>query len=234
MRIYLLKFLILFPFWVFAQPIKVSSFSVSIVEKTLLNGKATTVNSEVLFKSDGRLVTHVLTPVEMYVLNDRFGNVTNYNPKLNTVNKMTDPMYSTLNSQYYYYVTGQYNDMGLKSLGFELFETQTKDGVVVQWFKAPATMHQVLLKARLALRQGKPIYIGFYNNQNREIKRMYFKDIEKISGLSFPKTVIQIDKTSPSDSIITKTVYSNFKINKEIDQKLANFLIPTDAKVIQR
>ena len=47
-----------------------------------------------------------------------------------------------------------------------------------------------------------------------------------------PFAITEFEYMSPTDSIITKRVYSNLKINTQVDEKFLDFKIPSSAKVV--
>jgi outer membrane lipoprotein-sorting protein len=48
-----------------------------------------------------------------------------------------------------------------------------------------------------------------------------------------PFTITEFEYLSPTDSVITKRIYSNLKTNAQVDDNYLNYKVPANAQVIR-
>lgn len=217
----------------FAQYAAVEQMSMHMETKTAKDGYKTAVKADIFYSKDGRMVSHYLAPKKYTVLNNAKGEIKIYDREANTVLQQQNYMYSTETSQFYYFLGNNKTDLGLSQMGFTQSNVKFEDGLMITEWTPPAKMVGKISKVELVLEQGKPIYIAYFDSNNKvSNKSYYYNYLDLNSVLSFPSTITQIVYTSPADSTITKTSYTDIRINNEVDQKLTNFKIPEDAKSI--
>jgi outer membrane lipoprotein-sorting protein len=188
--------------------------------------------SHIYYRIDGKLATHNYFPLQFIATSNRKGSIMVYDPKNNSVLQKDDFNFSSENSQYYFFFQGKKQDMGLRSMGFTLVNTTIRlDHVITTW-EPPKDSREVLRKIKLVHKNGKPIYMSYFNEKDKEVKKTYYDKYWEKSGVMFPTVIAQFDYLPNGDSIITKTTYSNIKLNKEVADSLFNFQIPANAKLL--
>ncbi len=167
------------------------------------------------------------------MVNNAKGSLSLYNPREHTVMLFENFMYSTENSQFYFFLQNKKADMGLKSMGFQLQNTQLQGEQVITWWGAPSAMRDILKRIMLVHEKGKPVYMKYVDKDGKDVKKVYYyKYIEKF-GLTFPTTITQFDYLPDGDSIVTRTIYSNLKFNQDAESELFNYQVPADAKPLE-
>jgi hypothetical protein len=101
---------------------------------------------------------------------------------------------------------------------------------ISEWIP-PVSISKQLNKVLLVTKYQLPTLIEYYKNETI-IKKTYFSDYQKFGQISFPLKVVEIDYIiGKKDSSITYTIYSNPRINSNIEPEIKNFEIPSNAKV---
>lgn len=201
--------------------------------KILQNKKVSTSKADIFYKSNGDMITHTSYPKEVFMINNRKGSLSIYNPEDNTVVVIENYMYSTENSQFYFFLQNKKADMGLKAMGFTLENTQLENENVVTWWRPPSGMREVLKRIMLVHKDGKPIYMKYIDKDSKEVKKVYYYDYSEQYNIVFPNTITQYDYLPNGDSIITRSRYSNLKFNDDASSDFFNYQIPFDAKLIE-
>lgn len=201
--------------------------------KILQNKKVSTSNAEIFYSVNGDMVTHTSYPKEVFMINNRKGSLSVYNPEENTVMVIENFSYSTENSQFYFFLQNKKSDMGLKSMGFTLEDTKVENGNVITWWIPPGSMRKVLKRIMLVHKEGRPIYMKYLDKDQNEIKKVYYYDYFENLGITFPTTITQFDYLPNGDSIITRTQYSDLKFNSDAVSNYFEYQIPEDAKLIE-
>lgn len=207
--------------------------SVTMQSKKSAKGKLIVTNADIFYNVDGKMVTHVLSPIETIVINNSKGDLSIYNPSENSVYKDFNFMQSTETSTLYYFLKDKNNELGLRSLGFTLKGTKFENGyMITTWM--PSTNYMKLFSAvELVYQQGKPVFTKFINNKNQVIKRSYYYNYSKVFNINFPLAITHINYFENGDSTVEKTVFSNVKVNGNVSSSYLDFTIPSNAKLIK-
>ncbi len=217
----------------FIFPVPIESMSLDMSAKILNKGKYVAVAGQIFYKkSGGLMVTKFTKPSETITITNANGEMKIYDIKANTVMQMQGLDFSSENSFFYYFLSGKTQDMGLKSTGFKLESTKIEDGMVVtQWVPNKGEANE-LSRIEMVHEKYKPIFMAFYNLQKKVIKKTYYTNYQKVQDISFPLNITEFSYTTKGDSTITRRLYSNVKTNKDVDESVLNFKIPSDAKVL--
>lgn len=157
-----------------------------------------------------------------------------YNPAANTFSQQQNYMLGTETNQLYFFMENKRNDLGLSAMGYTAKNTRFEDGLKITDWLAPMNLASQLSKVELVHEKGNPIFMAYHAANGTVIKKMYFHKYAQISEyISLPSTITQIDFKSPTDSIITKTTYSEFRINQTVSDDKLNFVVPPNAKVLK-
>ena len=204
-----------------------------MLTRSTYKGKLSSLKATVFYTSAGKMVSYYREPTEMLITNNSKGEITMYNFKNNTVIQKQNSMMSTDVNQLYYFLENNKNDLGLTKIGFVLTETKFKDGLKITVWSPPMQLVRDILKVELAHDKGNPVFLGYFDLKGKAINKVFFYDYHLVGGLQFPASVTYINFKGVNDSIISKTSYSNFKVDQEVDEQYLNFVIPANAKVTQ-
>jgi len=197
------------------------------------NGVTTSINAEIFYDLNGKMVTKYESPKEILVINDSDGQIIMYDKNENTVVQNVNYAYSTENSNFFYFLNSDKRDMGLENMGFLLNKTEFDENMLVTSWQAPLEMRQHFSGIKLVLENNKPIYMDYSDNKGKIIKKMFFSDFTDVKGKAFPKDITEINY-SKKDSIVSKTTFSNIIDNVPEAMNLLNFKIPENAKYIKK
>ena len=103
--------------------------------------------------------------------------------------------------------------------------------VITKW-QPPLAFLAALKNVELVLDNYKPVYMAYYEPKGKMIRKVYYYNYKSVSNfLTLPLTVTEINYLDVGDSVLTKTTYSDIKLNKEVnDHQYINFIIPANAK----
>jgi hypothetical protein len=172
-------------------------------------------------------------PAEMFIISNSDGSIRIYEPQNNTVQTYQDIYTAPQHMLIGYFLNNQTHDLGLKKEGFVLIKTENQpDSHLVSYYKPPQKFESALSEIKLVHRAGKPIYV-LYRNEEKIIKKIFFSQYQHISGYSFPTKVTQVNyilsSKSEKDSLIERTIFTDFKINEKTDTSYFDFQIPANA-----
>jgi hypothetical protein len=197
------------------------------------NGVTTSINAEIFYGLNGKMVTKYENPKEILVINDSDGQIIMYDKNENTVIQNINYAYSTENSNFFYFLNSDKRDMGLEKMGFLLNKTEFDENMLVTTWQAPLEMRQHFSGIKLVLENNKPIYMDYSDSKGKIIKKMFFSDFTDVKGKAFPKAITEINY-SKKDSIVSKTTFSSIVDNVPEAMNLLNFKIPENAKYIKK
>lgn len=199
--------------------------------KQLQNGKYIVLKSELCYKQTGELTTHFTSPTEYIVLTNKAGELKMYDPKNNTIITKQANTFSSQTSQIYYFMSGKVADMGLVDLGYVPVKTYPENSVIVsEWQRKVPDEKSLVQTVKLVHMQQRPIFMEYKDKNKAAVRKVYYYGYKAFANLYFPSTTTEIIFNTKTDSVVTKTVYSDFKINEEAVSKYFDFKIPVDAK----
>lgn len=202
--------------------------------KSATNGYTSTTRASIYYTNDGSMVSYYEMPKEYVVFNNAKGEIKIYDPAKNTVLQQQNYLYSTETSQFYYFLNNKKSDLGLASMGFVQNNLKFEEGLMITEWLPPAQMAKMISRVELVHEQGQPIFIAYYDSDNNLANKSYYYNYQKLSPtLDFPATVTKIVYSTPTDSVVTKTSYTNIKLDAEVKDELLNYSIPNDAKNIE-
>jgi outer membrane lipoprotein-sorting protein len=206
--------------------------SARMTTKAAQKGTTTTVKADVYYHSSGKMITHFFYPVEMFMINNAKGEVSIYDPAKNTAKQQQHYAFSTETSQLYYFLQNKKSDLGMKALGFTVNSTRfEEDLMITKWLPPSALMNQIQ-EVELVHRGANPIYMKYVGKDGKNAKKVYYYNYTNLNGIDFPLAITQIDFTSAKDSVITKTSYSDIRINESASHAYFDYSIPPTAKII--
>jgi len=88
-------------------------------------------------------------------------------------------------------------------------------------------------KVELVHERQNPIYLAYVEATGKVVKKVYFYDYIQVGDIEFPTSITQIDYMASNDSIVTKTTYSDIKVDNQMKTDYLDFEIPRNARVIK-
>ena len=123
--------------------------------------------------------------------------------------------------------------MGLKNLGYKQTDSKVDNKMIVSTWQADEGM-QGASKVVIVHQNRQPIYMCFYNGKEKPEQKIYYSDFKTIGNISMPMVITEFQYLAKGDSVITKRVYSNLLINRDVVDTYINYKIPANAKVIEQ
>jgi hypothetical protein len=191
--------------------------SMDMLTRSSRKGKLTTLKASVYYTSEGKMACHYMDPREAMVINNSKGEFTIYDFTTNSVVQRQNYLMGTETNQLFYFLENNRGDLGLSKMGFGLQETKFKEGLRITVWSPPMQLAKDILKVEVAHDKSNPVFLGYFDKKGKAINKVYFYNYQMVGGLNFPSSVTQINYVSAKDSIISKTIYSNFKVDKEVD-----------------
>lgn len=111
--------------------------SFNMIQRINTQGKTTRMDSRVFFQSNGNMVTQISNPTEIFIFNNREGELRIYNPNENSVYKTVNYNYASLNNSFYYFLA-QTPNMGLDQVGYKVSESKMDGNYLVTKWSPPA------------------------------------------------------------------------------------------------
>jgi outer membrane lipoprotein-sorting protein len=216
------------------QQQKLDKISLDLISKTLYQGKSVSLKSEVYYKSVGAtMVTHFTSPKEKIVITNGNGEYKEYDFKNNTVTLLQGIDLSSKNSLFYSFLSGSIGDMGLKSLGYKLINTKVEQKMVITTWVPEGENSVKTKKAEIVHENYLPIYLAFYDINDKPMHKSFYSNFQQVGSVKMPFTITEFEYLSPTDSVITKRIYSNLKTNALVDDNYLNYKVPANAQVIR-
>ena len=212
----------------------IERISMNLLSKSLQNGKSITTRAEVYYRiSGGLLVTHLTSPVEYLVISNDKGEMKMYDIKTNSISQMQASDFSSENSFIHDFLLGNTNDMGLRRLGFQLKNSKAEENMMITDWIPPAETNTPINHIELVHENYSPIYMAFYGKKDKLLSKIYYSKYQKVGDLTIPLTITEFQYHPNGDSTITKRVYSDTKLNEQVNEKWLNYKIPENAKIIK-
>ena len=212
----------------------IQKISVSMVAKSLHNGKSVTANGEVFFQTNGGLmVTHFTSPFDQVVITNSKGEYKNYDIKNNTLAQSQGLDYSSKNSFFYCFLSGKIQDMGLLSFGYTLKNTRMEDKMVITTWLPPVNTDIPLSKVEIVHENFLPVFMGFFDKTGKPVNKVYYSNYQNTQNIQLPMNITEFQYLSDGDSVISKRIYSNIKINEQVDNTYLHYKIPSNARLVK-
>jgi hypothetical protein len=178
------------------------------------------------------MTTHLVQPFENITIVNPEGEMRNYDPKENTVMISVSEINSSESSYFHHFLNGSSSDMGLQKLGYKVENTRIDEGMLVTTW-VPKDPSSAIRRVELAHLKSNIIFMGFISAKNKYLGKVFFSKHEKIGEYVVPMYITEISYMEKNDSVVTRKVYSNPKLNEQVNVKYANYQIPMNAKVVK-
>ncbi len=201
--------------------------SFKMQKRTNKDGKMVRTNANVYFGRKGDMVTHFTHPAEIFLLNNREGELKVYNPEKNSVYQSINYASGSQSTTFYYFLMNQYHDMGLSRMGFKLADTKVDGKLLVNVWEPPKKVDG-LDDIELVRNNNLPIFMGYRTEKGEYLKKIFYYNYESIRGINFPMSITEIDYVK-KDSIVTKTTFESFQFDLASDLEMLRYEVPRDA-----
>ena len=119
--------------------------------------------------------------------------------------------------------------MGLAGYGYKLVSSKQEEGGIIR--KAyrcdePGRIPRVELVTENFL----PIYLAYIDGGGKVVSKTWFTQYLKLPRFFLPARVTNVSYTTSRDSVITRTTYSDVKVDP--DSPLFDFQVPADARLV--
>lgn len=227
----LLPFSILLLSSFLSAPQIIERFSATITTRQVQQGKSVTVKGEVFYQRNGSMVTRFVSPREVVILANKLGETRIYDPNRNTVIRYQNAAYSSQTTQLAFFLNGMTSDMGLLQLGFVQDKTMydAKNRLVTEWKPKTTKSDGVVRRVKLVFSQGNPIYMHYLDGAGKIFRKVFYYNYQLVENRPFPTTTTEI-LYSKGDSTVSKTAYSDIRLNQVAQSPYFNFSIPSTAK----
>jgi outer membrane lipoprotein-sorting protein len=203
-----------------------------MVKRTTTNGKSTRAEAKIVISSKRKIVTKMTYPGEIYVINNDLGEINIYDPAKNTVIQTWNNNFKSQNTTYYYFLSGQTENMGLDELGFELRDSRVEDMMLISEWNPTKDVKREFEYVELVNNGEVPVFMGYVLKNGKYSKKVFYYDYQLVNGRKFPMTITEID-FNELDSMVSKTTFNNFQFDHLSDKELINFTIPSNAQIVK-
>lgn len=204
--------------------------SADVTARQVHKGKSMRVEKQVFYSTNGNLVVHYTYPQEYYMVTNRLGETSVYQPKANEVMQVNDRSISSESEMLSVFISPSYADLGLTRLGFVLSKVE-KEGIdQVKTYTPTHVDDKAIGKAVVVCRDGNPIYCAFYDQSGNITKKTYYSRYVTLPVLTFPTLVTQIAYDGKGDSIIRREEYRNIRTKDFPQDALFDYRVPANAR----
>ncbi len=204
--------------------------SADVTVRQVHKGKVLRVEKQVFYSSNGNLVVHFTYPQEYYMVTNRLGETSVYQPKANEVMQMNDQTMSTETELLAVFMSPSYADLGLTRLGFVLGKVEKEGTDQVKTYTPTHMDDKAIGKVVVVCRDGNPIYCAFYDQVGNITKKTYYSHYVELPVMTFPTMVTQIAYDNKGDSIIKREEYRNIRTKDFTKDALFDYRVPANAK----
>jgi outer membrane lipoprotein-sorting protein len=215
------------------SPLTIERISADMTIRQVQQGKSVTLRGSLYYQRNGNLVTHFVYPKEYMIVANRLGETKLYDPAKNTVVQYQNFLFSTQSSQFYYFFSGKVSDMGLTRIGYVQDKTYNEAGMLVtEWKLKTPDKKAVIQRIKIVYEGQRPVYMHYEEAGGRVFRKVFYYNYQMLDTYYFPATTTEIlyDK---GDSVVSKTNYTDFKLNENTAAAWFNYAIPRNAKIEQ-
>lgn len=166
-------------------------------------------------------------------MSNRLGELKLYFPETNTVRLEQNELLSTTNDLLYYFVNNKLTDMGLDKEGFTLSRTSREGEYTRTFWESQAGTKGIINHITIVYKDMLPIYAEYLDAGNQVKKKIYYSKYSDYKFFTLPMRITEISFISPSDSMISLSVFKEIKTEGFPENHYFNFKIPDDAKLIR-
>jgi outer membrane lipoprotein-sorting protein len=213
------------------SPLTIDRISANMTIRQVQEGKSVTLRGALYYQRNGNMVTHFVFPREFMIVANKLGETRLYDPTKNTVVQYQNLLFSTQSSQFYYFFSGKIADMGLTRIGYVQDKTYNEGGMLVtEWKLKTPDKKATIQRIKIVYDGQRPVYMHYEEASGRVFRKVFYYNYQLLDTYYFPATTTEIlyDK---GDSVVSKTNYTDFKINETSATGWFNYSIPRNAKI---
>ncbi len=204
--------------------------SADVTVRQVNKGKSMRVEKQVFYSTNGNMVVHFTYPQEYYMITNRLGETSVYQPAANEVMQINDHSMSTETEMLTVFLSPNYIDLGLTGQGFVLGKVEKEGKDQIRTYTPTRVDDKAIKKVTVVCRDGNPIYCAFFDQSDHIIKKTYYSRYFEQSVFSFPSLVTQISYDTKGDSIIRREEYKNIRTKDFPSSALFDYKVPANAK----
>jgi len=211
----------------------VEKLSARMTSRQVQQGKSVTIQGEVFYQRNGNLLTRFSFPKELIILSNKLGETRIYDPKQNSVMRIQNALFSTQTTQLAYFLNGSTADMGLTSIGYVQDRAGNERNLyVTEWKLKQADKKALIQRVKVVYNGTSPIYMHYTDAAGKVLRKVYYSGYQTIGDRPFPTQTTEIvyDK---GDSTVSRTSYTDFRVNQQASSQYFSFTIPANANVQQ-
>ena len=204
--------------------------SVDVEEVSVAEGQKLTITKSVYLNVDGRMVVEQRRPSRTIWLTNSLGEMKIYNPQKNEVVVAGDKEMSSGRDLVAMFASGAYVDMDLPAFGYAPSGVRREDGLTIKSYEPKGGVgKQGVAKVELVFQNQLPICMLYLDGDGKALRKLYFSRYE-YGRIALPMRVTEVEYTSPTDSLVRLSRYSNLRFGDEAQSEMFDYEIPADAK----
>lgn len=161
-----------------------------------------------------------------YMISNIKGECKFYFPDSNEVYTDVNQVYGSMNELIPLFLSGRIDDLGLRSFGYRQQSSAVEDGLLKKTFVNPSDANAATVE--VVFRDYLPIFCKYTLPGGKVVNRTYYSDYRTEGTFTMPCRVTGIDYGDKKDSTVTRTIYSNLKVDQP--DSVLDFEIPSDAR----
>ncbi len=220
-----LFFICLCPTSIVAQ----NRLSADVTVRQVHKGKSLRVEKQVFFSLNGNLVVHFTYPQEYFVVTNRLGETSVYQPLAGEVMQMNDQSVSSETELLSVFASPNASDLGLTKLGYVLNKVERDGDDQIRTYVPTHIDDKGIGKAVVVCRKGNPIYCAVYDLDGHISKKTYYSRYVEYPVLTFPTLVTQISYNHVGDSVIKREEYKNIRTKDFPGDAMFDYKVPANA-----
>ena len=201
----------------------------SVDEKSvqISGGKKMTTERNIYLNADGTMVCVQQRPAYSISQTNTLGEMRIYTPKDNTIIAIDNKEMASSKNIVAMFASGAYMDMALPLYGYTQSEVRSEEGLLIKTYTPDSA--GVIAKVELVFQNHLPICMVYYNGKGQSMRKLYFSRYE-YGRIPMPMRVTEVEYTSPTDSLVTLSTYSNLLFGEEATSEMFDWQPPADAK----
>ena len=194
---------------------------------TVAQGKKVRATRSLYLNPDGRLVSVTHRPHHIITLTNALGEMRIYTPKDNTVVVADIKEMASSKETVSMFASGRFVDMDLPMYGYKQTDIRQDGALTIKTFE-PQAKTQGIIKVELVFERHLPVCMIYYGPKGNAIRKVYFSRYE-LGRVPMPMRITEVEYTSPTDSLIMLSTYSNLTIGADAQSEMFDFEIPANA-----
>ena len=202
--------------------------SVDVEEVSVAGGQKVTVTRSIFLHPDGRMVVEQHRPDRNICITNALGEMQLYTPRKNEVVVVNGKEVSSGNDLVAIFASGAYVDMGLPLYGYTQSGVRREEGLTIKTFEPKGGSREGAAKVELVFQNQLPICMVYYDGSGKTLRKLYFSRYE-YGQIALPMRVTEVEYTSPTDSLVRLSRYSNLRFGSDATSEMFDFQVPADA-----